>query len=358
VEHAARQLLTDLVNAPSPVGHEAAAVRVWLDYAAQFADETFTDAWGNGFAVLNPEGDPCVMLDGHADEIGLMVTHIDDEGFLWVGRLGGYDAKVLPSMRVRVLAKKGPLPGVVGALPPHMQGPDGTVIEVYKYGEHVYVDIGAADKKQAERYVRVGDPIVPDYGLMELNGELAVGRGLDNKIGIWAAIEALRLAGEERGKLNAKVVAVAAVQEEIGCYGAGMAAFRLEPDVAIAIDVTQAVDHPGTEKKRFGDCKLGKGPALAHGSACHPAVVERLYETAKHLRIDVQHEAAANGTGTDADSIYITRAGIPTAVLSLPQRYMHSPAEMVNLKDLEQLSRILGAFCLGLKRGERFTVAV
>jgi endoglucanase len=358
METAARKLLSDLVNTFAPTGHEAPAVRVWLDYLKPYADELFTDAYGNGFAVLNPGGDPCVMLDGHADEIGLMVTHIDDEGFLWVSRLGGYDAKVLPSMRVQVLAAGGNLPGVVGALPPHMQGTDGTELAVYKFGENVYVDIGARDRKEAEKYVRVGDPIVPDYGLMELNGELAVGRGLDNKIGIWAAAEGLRLAAEQRGRLKARVVAVAAVQEEIGCYGAGMAAFRLDPDVAVAVDVTQAVDHPGVDKKRFGDVKLGKGPVLAHGSACHPEVVKRLQLVARSLRIEVQHEAAANYSGTDADSIYVTKAGIPTAVLSLPQRYMHSPVETVSLSDLENLSRILAAFCTGLQRGERFRVLV
>jgi endoglucanase len=358
MEHSARQLLVDLVDTMAPTGHEAPAVRVWLDYVKPFADETFTDAYGNGFAVLNPQGDPCVMLDGHADEIGLMVTHIDDEGFLWVNRLGGYDAKVVPSMRVKVLAAGGPIPGVVGALPPHMQGAGGTELAVYKFGENVYVDIGARDRKDAEKYVRVGDPIVPDYGFMDLNGDLAVGRGLDNKIGIWAAAEGLRLAAEQRGKLKAKVVAVAAVQEEIGCYGAGMAAFRLDPDVAIAVDVTQSVDHPGVEKKRFGDVRLGRGPVVLHGAACHPEVVKRLQQVARSLRIEVQHEAAGNYTGTDGDSIYVTKAGIPTAVLSLPQRYMHSPVETVSLRDLEQLARILGAFCAGLARGERFAVQV
>jgi endoglucanase len=356
METAGRRLLSDLVAAMAPTGHEAPAVRVWLDYLKPFADETYTDAYGNGYAVLNPGGDPCVMLEGHADEIGLMVTHIDDEGFLWVGRLGGYDAKVLPSMRVRVLTQGGALPGVVGALPPHMQGAGGTELSVYKFGENVYVDIGARDRAEAERQVRVGDPIVPDYGLMELNGDLVVGRGLDNKIGIWAAAEGLRLASEKRDKLKAKVVAVAAVQEEIGCYGAGMAAYRIEPDVAIAVDVTQSVDHPGAEKKRFGDVKLGRGPVLAHGSACHPEVVKRLQQIARSLRIEIQHEAAANYTGTDADSIYVTKAGIPTAVVGLPQRYMHSPVETISLRDLDQLARILGAFCTGLQRGDRFRV--
>lgn len=358
MEHSARQFLVDLVNTFGPTGHEAPVVKRWLDYAGKWADETFTDAYGNGFAVLNPGGDPCVMLDGHADEIGLMVTHIDDEGFLWVSKLGGYDAKVLPSMRVKVLTAKGEIPGVVGALPPHMQREGGVTLDVYKYGENVYVDIGAKDLKEAQKHVQVGDPIIPDYGFMELSGDFVVGRGLDNKIGIWAVAEALRLAAEGKSKLKAKVVAVAAVQEEIGCYGAGMAAFRLDPDVAVAIDVTQSVDHPGTEKKRFGDIRMGRGPVLSHGAACHPEVVKRLSSVARQLRIDIQHEAAPSHTGTDADSIYVTKAGIPTAVLSLPQRYMHSPAETVSTRDLEQLARILGQFCLSLGKGERFRVAV
>jgi len=364
MDSAPRQFLADLVSAPGPVGHESAVVRAWLAYLKPFADETFTDSYGNGFAVLNPKGDPCIMLAGHADELGLMVTHIDDEGFLWVGGLGGYDAKVLPAMRVRVFGSARPgsaaLPGVIGAMPPHMQRTEQGDPELkrYRFGENVYIDIGAKNKAAAQEHVRVGDPVILDYGFAPLRGELVVGRGLDNKTGLWAAAEGLRLASLKRDKLKARVVALAAVQEEIGGHGASMASFRIEPDVAVAVDVTQSIDHPGTDKKRWGDARMGRGPVLARGSACHPEVVARLERIARRLRIDLQYEASPAYTGTDADSIFVVKAGIPTAVLSLPQRYMHSPAEMVHLRDLENIARILGELCIDLKARERFAVKV
>lgn len=358
MDKASKQFLIDLVARYAPTGYEAPAVAAWSEYVKPHADEVFTDAYGNGFAVLNPQGSPTVLLTGHADEIGLMVTYIDDEGFLWVGSIGGYDAKILPAMRVRVLAKDGELPGLIGALPPHMQRGGETELKRYKFGQNVYVDIGAKDKKDAEKYVRVGDPIILDYGFAELRNDLIIGRGLDNKIGIWAAAEGLIRAKGAGKKLNAKVVAMATVQEEIGGHGAAMGTYRINPDAAIAVDVTQSVDHPQADKKKWGDCKIGKGPVVAHGSACHPELVRRIEQVARKQRIDLQHEAAPMWTGTDADSIFTTRAGIPTAVLSLPQRYMHSPVEMVNLKDLNQVADVLAAFALDLKQGDEFKVKV
>ncbi len=360
MDQAAREFLTALVNSYGPSGFEAPVVRTWMDYAKQFADEVYTDAYGNGFAVLNPKGDPHILLDGHADEIGLMVSYIDDDGFLWVSTIGGYDAKILPSMRVRVLSGGKELPGLIGSLPPHMQreSQGGNELKRYQFGVNVYVDIGARSKAEAEKHVRVGDPIVLDYGLDELQNGLVCGRALDNRIGIWSSIEALRRVKQSGRTIHARITAVAAVQEEIGCLGAGMAAYSAEPDLAVAVDVTQSVDHPQAEKKRWGDMKVGNGPVLAHGSACHPELNRRIEEVARKARITLQHEAAPRYTGTDADSIYRTRSGIPTTVVSLPQRYMHSPAETVHLADLEQIAELLAALCLSLKKGERFSVKV
>ena len=360
MENKVKQFLIDLVNNPAPTGFEAPAVKAWCDYLKPYADEVYTDSYGNGFAVLNPKGDPTVLLTGHADEIGLMVSYIDDEGFIWPASLGGYDAKILPAMRVRVFGYKGELNGVIGALPPHLQGAarGGTDIKRYKFGQNVYIDIGAKNKKEAEKYVRVGDPIILDYGFVELQNDLVAARGLDNKIGIWAAAEGLRRAAEKKDKLKARVVAMATVQEEIGGHGAKMGAFRIDPHAAIAVDVTQSVDHPNADKKKWGDHCIGKGPVTAHGSTCHPELVKRLEAVCRKQRVNLQHEAAPMWTGTDGDSIFTTRSGIPTAVLSLPQRYMHSPAETISLKDLEDLAAVLGAFCLDLKAGERFVVKV
>ena len=391
-----QQFLARLVERHGPTGFEAPVVEAWLDYVRPFADEVQTDAYGNAWAVLNPGGDPRIVLTGHADEIGLMASHIDDEGFIWIDSLGGYDAKILPGMRVRVYGtgpemqrerdpaslagrprqterseqsaasqsseeqSKPALAGVIGALPPHMQNVEHGGIELkrYKFGENVYVDIGAKDKAQAQQYVRVGDAMVLDYGFRELRRELVVGRGLDNKIGIWAAAEALRRCAEKRADLKCCVIALATVQEEIGGHGAAMAAYRLNPDAAIVVDVTQSIDHPGTDKKRFGDARLGKGPVIAHGSACHPELVSRIERVAKDAGIDLQHEAAARFTGTDADNIFLTREGIPSAVVSLPQRYMHSPVEMVNTRDLDEIAALLAAVCFDLGSGERFAVRV
>lgn len=362
MESAARDFLAALVEAPGPVGSEAPVVSAWLKYLKPCADECFTDAYGNGYAVINPKGDPHIVITGHADELGLMVTHIDDEGFLWVGGLGGYDAKVLPAMRARVFGtggeSKAPLPAVVGAMPPHMQRTEAGDPELkrYKFGDNVYLDIGAKNKAEAAKYVRIGDSAVLDYGFAPLRGDSVVGRGLDNKIGLWAAAEALRRVSAERGKLKARVTALAAVQEEIGGHGAEMGAWRLEPDCAVAVDVTHCCGHPGVERKRWGDVRMGRGPVLARGSACHPELVSRIERLAKRARIDLQYDAAPNYTGTDGDSIYKVKGGIPTAVVSLPQRYMHSPAEMVNLRDLESIAKLLSALCLDLKPGERFKV--
>jgi endoglucanase len=385
-----QQFLARLVERHGPTGFEGPVVSAWLDYVRPFADEVHTDAYGNAWAVLNPEGDPRVVLTGHADELGLMASHIDDEGFIWVSGLGGYDAKILPGMRVRVYGS-GPavgeashglpgervealpyerdggkvpppqsLPGVIGALPPHMQLVEAGGVELkrYRFGENVYVDIGAKNKAHAEEYVRVGDAMVLDYGYRELRRDLVVGRGLDNKIGIWCAAEGLRRCAERKGDLNCCVIALATVQEEIGGFGAEMAAYRLEPHAAVAVDVTQALDHPGTDRKRFGEAKLGKGPVIAHGSACHPELTARIERVAKRARIELQHEAAARFTGTDADNIFTTRSGVPTSVVGLPQRYMHSPVELINTRDLEDIAALLAELCLDIQAGERFAVQV
>jgi putative aminopeptidase FrvX len=222
----------------------------------------------------------------------------------------------------------------------------------------VYLDIGARNKAEAAKHVRIGDSAILDYGYAALRGETIVGRGLDNKIGLWAAAEGLRLASLERGKLKARVTALATVQEEIGGHGAEMGAFRLAPDLAVAVDVTHCAGHPGVEKKRHGDVRMGRGPVIGRGSACHPEVVSRIERLSRRQRIELQYEANPNYTGTDADSIFRVKGGIPTAVVSLAQRYMHSPAEMVNLRDLESIGKLLGALCLDLKSGERFRVAV
>ncbi|MCH7472158.1 M42 family metallopeptidase [bacterium] len=352
MQKAPRLFLEELLATPSPSGFEARVARVWLDYVGKFADEVSTDAYGNAYAVLNAEGSPAVMFEGHSDEIGLMVTYIDGDGYLWVGAIGGVDPKMLPGMRVQVHAAKGSLPGVIGTLAPHMQ----TEEQRKKSAKmtDIYIDIGAAGKKEAEKLVTVGTPVTVDHGSVRLLGETLAARSLDNKIGIWSAAEALRRYKALSGK--AQVIAAAHVQEEVGLHGAKMGAYRWNPDVALVVDVTNATDYPGVEKKLRNEIRMGAGPAIRVGPSCHPMVVERLEKVAAAKKIKLQRVPIPGRSGTDANAIYPARQGIPTGILSTPNRYMHSPSETINLRDLDQIPTLMAHFAAGLKKGEQFRV--
>jgi putative aminopeptidase FrvX len=357
MQKAARQFLLDLLATPSPSGFETRATRVWLDYVTPFADEVMTDAYGNAFAIVNPtsrgaSGDPLVMFEGHSDEIGLMVTYIDDEGYLWVSPIGGVDPKMMLAMRVLVHSRSGPVLGVIGALAPHMQNAEQR--EKSPGFSDLYVDIGAGSKENAKNLVRVGDAITVDLGPTMLLGDTLAARSCDNKIGIWSAAEGLRRYRELGGK--AKVVAAAHVQEETGLNGAAMGAFRWDPQVALVVDVTNATDFPNVEKKLRNDIRMGDGPALRYGPAAHPRVNERLERIAAEQKINLQRVPIPARSGTNANAIYPARQGIPTAILSTPNRYMHSPSETINLKDLDQIPTLMARFAADLKKGERFTV--
>ncbi|MBN2082205.1 M20/M25/M40 family metallo-hydrolase [bacterium] len=348
-----RQFLDDLLNAHSPSGFEARCARVWLDYLQPIADEVLTDAYGNAFAVLNPKGSPVVMFEGHSDEIGLMVTYIDEEGYLWVSQIGGVDPKMLPGKRVILHTPEGPLNGVIGAMAPHMQDPK-TREQSAKMTD-IYIDIGAANKKEAVKLVTVGTPATIDHGPVALLGDTLAARSCDNKIGVWSAAEGLRRYKELK-KGQACIIAAAHIQEEVGLVGAGMGAFRWNPDVALVVDVTNAVDYPDTDPKLRNKIKMGEGPALRIGPACHPVVMERLEKVAKTLKINLQRVPIPGRSGTNANAIYPARQGIPTGILSTPNRYMHSPSETINLKDLDQIPTLMARFAADLKKGEKFTV--
>ncbi len=348
--------LRTLVNTPSPVGHETRGQRVWLDYAKQFADETFSDAYGNCVAVLNKGGSPRLMLAGHADEIAMAVNYIDDSGFIYVRRMGGVDAAITKAQRVTIHTKRGPVKGVVGNVAPHLTKQEGDP-KPPKIHE-IFIDIGAGKRNEAEKLVHIGDPItlVDEFDI--LRGDLAVARAFDNRIGTFAVAETLRLLKESKGKLHAEVCAVSNVQEEVGLLGARQIAYSLKPDVALVVDVTHATDYPTVSKAQHGDTRIGKGPAITHGGCNHPEVVARIESVAKAKKISLQHEAMSATSGTDTDVIFWTRGGIASALISLPNRYMHSPVEVVSLKDLEQIPQLLAAFALSLKKGEQFKVKI
>ena len=356
MREASLHFLKTLVNTPSPTGHETRGQRVWLDYAKQFADETFSDAYGNCVAVLNKGGGPRIMLAAHADEIAMAVNYIDDNGFIYVRRMGGIDAAITKAQRIVIHTRGGAVKGVVGNVAPHLTKQDGEP-KAPKIHD-IFIDIGVSSRKEAERIIRVGDPITLTDEFDILRGDLAVARAFDNRIGTFAVAEALRLLKESKVKLNCEVCAVSNVQEEVGLLGARQIAYSLKPDIALVVDVTHATDYPTVSKPQHGDTRIGSGPAITHGGCNHPEVVKRLEEVAAKKKIPLQHEAMSNSSGTDTDVIFWTRGGIASALISLPNRYMHSPVEVVSLKDLEQIPQLMAAFVQSVKRGEEFKVKI
>jgi len=348
--------LRTLVNTPSPVGHEVRGQRVWLDYVKAFAEETFSDAYGNCVAVLNKGGSPRLMLAGHADEIAMAVNYITDEGFIHVRKMGGVDAAITKAQRVVIHTRGGPVKGVVGNVAPHLMKEERDSKPPKMHD--LFLDVGVKDRREAEKLVRIGDPITLTDEFDLLRNDLAVARAFDNRIGTFAVAEALRLLKESRSKLHAEVCAVSNVQEEVGLLGARQIAYSLKPDVALVVDVTHATDYPSINKPQHGDVKVGKGPAITHGGCNHPEVVARLEAVAKTKKIPLQHEATSGTSGTDTDAIFWTRGGIASALISLPNRYMHSPVEVVSLKDLELIPQLLAGFATTLKKGEQFKVKI
>ncbi len=348
--------LKTLLETPSPSGFVTRGQRVWLDYVKPFADETRTDAYGNCFAILNPKGSTKILLAGHSDEIGFMVQFISDDGFIYFQSIGGSDPALARGQRVTIHAKGGPVPGVIGQLAIHLQEQDDR--KKVPEWHQIIIDIGANSKKEVEELVRIGDPITYSYGVQQLRNNRIAARACDNRIGTFAAAEGLRIAFENRKKLTASVIAVSTIQEENGLYGASMAGYSAHPDVALVVDVTHATDIPLCTKPKHGDIKLGGGPVLSIGSANHPVVNERLATVAGRAKIPLQRESNPRSTGTDADAIFRQRGGIPTASIGLPNRYMHSPVEVIDLGDLEKIGELLGQFALDIGRNDSFAVKI
>ena len=348
------EFLRSLLTTPSPSGWEPAIQKIWCDYARQYADEVRTDSYGNAVAVLNPKGDPKIMLDGHIDEIGLIVKHIDDKGFIFFQRIGGVDPALVQGKRVNIHASRGVVRGVIGATAIHLQ-PRDKERKLPKMHE-VFIDIGAKDGAAAKRRISVGDPItfVDDFEMLDRN--LAVARAFDNRAGCWAVIEALRIAAAAKPKCA--IYAASSVQEEVGCKGAAMNAFNIAPNAAIVVDVTHSTDTPGIDVKQHGEVKLGQGPTVGIGRENHPRIVQRLRSLAKKKRIPLQIETFSLTGGTDAMNIYTQLGGIPSVVLSVPNRYMHSTVEMLDLRDLQRTADLMAAFATDLRKVERFAVKV
>ena len=346
--------LKRLLDAPGPSGFETAPARVWREEMKGIADEIRTDVRGSSVAALNPKGAPRLMCVGHIDEIGLQVTHIDDEGFLYFATIGGWDSQVLVGQRVVLATGNGPVAGVIGKKAIHLMKPDERD-KVSKVAD-LWIDIGAANKKEASERVRVGDAAVLDARVLELPNGRIVSRSIDNRIGAYVVGEALRLLAKQRPK-HAAVFAVASTQEEIAWAGGGArtSAVGIDPQVALVVDVTHATDYPGAEKKSHGDHRVGGGLVFSRGSAVHPVVFDLLVRCAEQESIPYTLQAAPQDTGTDADAIHNVQRGIPTGLISVPNRYMHSPNELVAVEDLERAARLVAAFARHLEPAIDFT---
>ncbi len=342
--------LKRLLSTPSPSGFEEKIQKVCRAYMLPYTRKIHKDVHGNQYHVLNEKADIRIMLAGHVDEIGLMVNTIDEQGFLGFVPIGGVDSAVLGGQRVQVHGAKGPVGGVIGRKAIHLMAREerGKPLKTHE----MWVDIGANDKKDAEKLVAIGDPITIDVGYQELRNDKVVARAMDDRIGAFVALEATRLLA--RRKLHVAVYCVTTVQEEIGLRGAATSSYGCNPHAGLAVDVAWATDHPRGEGDRHGQTRLGGGPIISRGPNINPVVHKGLLTAAKKHKIPVQHIAAARATGTDANAMQLSRGGTATAVVGIPNRYMHTPVEMVSLKDVEQASRLIAEWICGLKPNASF----
>jgi putative aminopeptidase FrvX len=344
-------LLERLLTTPGPSGQERAAAAVWRE-AADSVGEVSSDALGSSWVrVPGTGGGPSLALVGHIDEIGMVVTHLGDDGLAALRPIGGFDPHVMLGQRVHVLARGGAVPGVVGArFQKRKRGEDRKPLDY----DDLFLDVGAKDGDELRGLVRPGDVLVWHGAPVALRGERFASRSFDNRIGCYVALEAAWRIGEQGGAPG-EVIAVAAVQEEVGDFaGSRTSAFGIEPDVALAIDVTRATDIRGGDHEDEGKIVLGGGPTLTRGPTIHPDVFELLHDTAEAEGIPFGIEVTRGNTWTDADAVYLSRRGVPTGLVSIPLRYMHSPVETVDLGDVEAAVRLIVAFALGLKPGMSF----
>jgi len=346
------ELLERLLTTAGPSGNEARPGEAWRAWCAGFGAEVGVDHLGSSWArVPGTAGGPTLMIVGHIDEIGLHVTHIEDEGFLRFGPVGGWDAQVLVGQRVVLETRAGPVRGVIARKPIHLlKDEDRKKVPELK---ELHIDIGARDGAEARAMVRIGDVGVIDVQPLELPNERVVSRSMDNRVGCFVAARAAQIVAEAGGAPG-DVLAMAVVQEETTFAGARTSTFRHEPDVAIAVDVTFSTDQPGVTLGEMTKHEFGSGAVIARGTTLNPRVFELLHDAAEAEDIPFTIESLGRATGTDADGIHLTRSGVPTGLVSVPLRYMHSPVEMVQLGDIEAAARLIAAFARRLEPGTSF----
>ena len=347
------EFFKSILEAPSPSGYEQPVQRLWREYVGKFADEVKSDRHGNAIGVINPGGSPRIMFSGHADELGFLINYINDDGYLHFKPIGGHDLSIVPGRRVIVHTSSGPVPGVIGRRAIHLMTPkerESPEPKVEKY----WIDIAAKDKEEAQSVVTIGDPVTYLESFTELRNGIVTSRAFDDKAGSFVVAETLRLLSERKGELKAAVYGVSTVQEEIGLRGATTSAFGIDPAAGVAVDVCHATDSPDMDKRIAGEIKLGAGPSITRGPNINAIVFDKLVAAAKAAGSDYQLEGNPRGTGTDANAIQLTRAGVAAGLIGLPLRYMHTPVETVSLADVENSAKILAEFSIGIAADETF----
>ncbi|MFH1301779.1 MAG: M42 family metallopeptidase [Planctomycetota bacterium] len=343
--------LKKLLHSPAPSGYERPIQEVVREYVGEFADEIKTDLHGNVIAAVNPGAKRRVMLAGHCDQIGLLVQYIDDSGYLWANLIGGWDIQMLLGQNMQVHTADGPVHGVVARKAIHLLTPEErkTVPEI----KDLWIDIGAKNGEEARAKVAIGDPITFELGFRPMLNQLASAPGMDNRVGVWVVMEALRQVSEKSPHVG--VFSVSTVQEEIGLRGAQTSAFSIHPEVGIAVDVTHATDCPTVSKKEHGDIKLGHGPVVYRGPNVNPVVFSSLTRLANESEIACQINSISRPAGNDANAMQLNQGGMATGIVAIPNRYMHSPVEVVSLEDLDHAAQLLAAFCLDIDENTDFT---
>jgi tetrahedral aminopeptidase len=352
MERSAKKFFQDILETPSPSGYEQPVQEIVRQYMSKFADEVRTDLHGNVIAGANAGAPLRVMFAGHADQIGLIVSHINENGYVYSNPIGGWDPQQLIGQRMTIWSKDGPVPAVIARKPIHLLDQEERK-QVVKQKE-LWLDIGAKDHDEAAGLVAIGDGVTLELGYQEMRNNLANSPGMDDKTGLWVCVEGMRRA-VKRGGLNVALFAVSTVQEEIGLRGATTSAYGVNPQVGVAVDVTHATDCPTIDKTQEGDIKLGGGPVIYRGPNMNPVVVERLRQAAEGAKIEHQWGASGRGTGTDANAIQLARGGVAAGLVSVPNRYMHSAVEMISLNDIDRAADLLAEFALGIEADADFT---
>lgn len=351
MESSAFAFLKELLSTPSPSGYEEPIQAVVRQYVADFAQEVRTDVHGNVIAAVNSQAPVRLMFAGHCDQIGMLVSHIDGDGFLYAQTIGGWDPQQLIGQRMTVWTRGGAVPAVISRKPIHLLE-DEERKQVVKTKD-MWLDIGAGSKDEAQALVRIGDPVTLELGFQPLLNDLANAPGMDNRTGLWVVIEALRRCALRTPAVG--VFAVSTVQEEIGLRGAQTSAFGIMPHLAVAVDVTHATDCPTIDRRQQGEIGLGKGPVIFRGPNMNPLVTQRLIETAEQKEIPFQLSAIGRAAPNDSNALQVSRAGVATGLVAIPNRYMHSAVETISLNDIDRAADLLAEFAVGLQTQDDFT---